>query len=76
VTIPARKSPGFSCVPAEGGGKDIIGATQFAGIAPMSKHRIKFKLPFFGEAEAEGLAGILAFVIVVVVAVVALHWPG
>jgi hypothetical protein len=21
----------------------------------MSKHRIKFKLPFFGEAEAEGL---------------------
>jgi hypothetical protein len=42
----------------------------------MSKHRIKFKLPFFGEAEAEGLAGIIALVIVVVVAVVALRWPG
>jgi len=42
----------------------------------MSKQRIKFKLPFFGEAEAEGLAGIVALVIVVVVALVALHWTG
>jgi hypothetical protein len=33
--------------------------------------RIKFKLPFFGEAEAEGLAGIIALVIMV-----ALHWTG
>jgi hypothetical protein len=42
----------------------------------MSKHRIKFKLPFFGEAEAEGLAGIIALVIMVVIAAAALHWPG
>jgi hypothetical protein len=37
----------------------------------MSKHRIKFKLPFFGEAEAEGLAGILALVIIIMVAIAA-----
>jgi hypothetical protein len=39
-------------------------------------NRFKFKIPFLGEAEAEGLAGIVALVIVVVVFVVALHWPG
>jgi hypothetical protein len=48
----------------------------FSGVAPMSRHRIRFKLPIFGEAEAEGLIGIAALVIVVLVALVALHWPG
>jgi hypothetical protein len=42
----------------------------------MSKHRLEFKLPFFGEAKAEGLAGVVALVIVVIVFVVAMHWPG
>jgi hypothetical protein len=34
----------------------------------MSKHRIKFNLPFFGEGEAEGLPGIVALVIIVAAA--------
>jgi hypothetical protein len=42
----------------------------------MSRHRIWLKLPIFGEAEAEGLIGIAALVIVVLVALAALHWPG
>jgi hypothetical protein len=42
----------------------------------MSLHRIRFKLPIFGEAEAEGIAGIIALVVIVVlVALAALHWP-
>ncbi len=39
-------------------------------------NRFKFKIPFLGETEAEGLFGIAALVIVVVVFVVAMHWPG
>jgi hypothetical protein len=42
----------------------------------MSQNRIKFKLPIIGEAEAEGLIGIAALVIVAIVAAIALHWPG
>jgi hypothetical protein len=38
--------------------------------------RVTFKIPFIAEAEAEGLAGIIALVIVVLVAVFAMHWPG
>ncbi len=41
----------------------------------MSHHRIKFRLPLFGEAEAEGLIGIAALVIVVLVTTVILRWP-
>jgi hypothetical protein len=45
--------------------------------APMSKHRIKLKLPIFGEAEAEGIFGVGALVIVVIVILFAMqHWPG
>ena len=54
----------------------IIGAAEFLKVAPMSRHRIKFKLPLFGEAEAEGLIGIAALLLVVIVAVIAMHWPG
>jgi hypothetical protein len=46
---------------------------QFAGAASMSKHRIKLRLPYFGDAEVEGLAGILALVIIMVVIAAALH---
>jgi hypothetical protein len=35
------------------------------------KNRLKFKLPFFAEGEAEGLYGITALVVVVLVIVVA-----
>jgi hypothetical protein len=42
----------------------------------MTKHRIKIKFPFFGEAEAEGIAGIVALVAVVLVVIAASHWPG
>ena len=39
---------------------------------PMAdKNRLKFKLPLFGEGEAEGMYGIAALVIVLVVAIVA-----
>jgi hypothetical protein len=70
------KNSFYACLTAEGVGQDIVVRRHFFGNRTMSKHRIKFKLPFFGEAEAEGLAGIVALVIVVVVAaVVVLHWP-
>jgi hypothetical protein len=40
---------------------------------PMAnKNRFKYKSPFFGEGEAEGLYGIAAFVLVLVVVIVAL----
>jgi hypothetical protein len=43
----------------------------------MSRHRIRFKLPIFGDAEAEWLIGIAALVIFVLaaLALAALHWP-
>jgi hypothetical protein len=39
-------------------------------------NRFRFKIPFVAKAEAEGLAGIIALVIVVLVAVFAVHWLG
>jgi hypothetical protein len=37
-----------------------------------AKHRVKFKLPF-GEGEAEGLYGIAALVLLVIVVAIAFH---
>jgi hypothetical protein len=39
-------------------------------------NKMKFKFPFgLGEGEAEGLYGIAALLIVVLVAALVLHWP-
>jgi hypothetical protein len=46
---------------------------KIAETLPMSdKNRFKFKIPFVAEGEAEGLIGIAAFVVVLVVLVVAI----
>jgi hypothetical protein len=42
----------------------------------MSRHRIKITIPFFGEAEAEGLYGVIALAFVILVVLVVTHRPG
>jgi hypothetical protein len=50
-----------------GGNVPTIGADATKAEAPMSdRNRLKFKFPFFGEGEAEGLYGIAALVLMVV----------
>jgi hypothetical protein len=56
-----------------------MNASAEGGFRPMplgGKHsrppspRVKFRFPFFGEGEAEGIAGIVALVIIIIIVAV------